>query len=66
MKGVIRKIVRTYLICFLLGIIYCAVTDKWSWFSWRMELLFFLLITAIVICGQLIKQIFRKNNHKSS
>jgi membrane protein implicated in regulation of membrane protease activity len=60
MKSMIREIITTYLICFLVGIIYCAVADKWSWFSWRMELYFFLIVTLIVICEQLIKKFFRK------
>ena len=65
MKDVVRKIVKIYLICFLFGIIYCAVADKWSWFSWQIELISFLIIAIVVICKQLIKQIFRKHNHKN-
>lgn len=66
MKDMICKIVKIYLICFLLGIIYCAVTDRWSWFSWQMELIFFLIVTAMVICEQIIRYIIRKHSHKNS
>ena len=66
MKSIVQEIIRTYLICLVLQIIFMTVENKWSWFSWRMEIIFLLIVAFLVLCERLVKKLFRKHREKNS
>jgi len=65
-KSIVQEIIRTYLICLVLQIIFMTAENKWSWFSWRMEIIFLLIVAFLVLCERLVKKLFGKHREKNS